>query len=782
MGAVPVFYPIWYTTADFARVQPICMYHREQEPDPDDPVGIRNYHVLARARIEVDAAGAMCAGVLEDEVPHPPAQLEEAARPRTLLRITADDCYKLYVNGVFVAEGPAPAYPEHYYFNTIDITFYLHGGANVLAVHLYYQGLLNRVWNSRDGRMGVAADVLALDARGAVASCSEPVWHYRVTQAFGLGSTVGYDTQFLEDFDARLWDEDWAGEGFDDSAWQPMVKAAWADYALEPQPTKMLEHRELEPVAVTTAPAAHANPSSTGSPSTTVLRADFGREVVGALMLRAIGCTGATVTIRVGEELNPDGSVRYDMRCNCRYEETWTLSEHGGYDRPRPCTLEQFDYKAFRYVELLVPAGVQLRTQDIRVRERCYPLDESLCTLETSDRWLGPIFTMCKRAVRLNTQDAYLDCPSREKGQYLGDAVVVGAAQMWLSGSTEMMDKAIDQFAQTAELVDSGLMSDAPGSFMQEIADYSLMYGLMVWNRYRMTGDRAALAARYKTVRGVLDHFERFARADGLLEQVDDKWNLVDWPENLRDGYDFPLTRPRVAPGCHNVINALYVGACRTLAQIEGMLGLPCTRDWRRLRTAFQRAFFRPGQDGRGLFVDAEGSEHASLHANLYPLYFGLCPAEAEQGIADFLVEKGLCCGVLLSYFYLKALARVGRYEDVYATLVNETEHGWVNMLREGATTCWEAWGADQKWNTSLCHAWACAPIPVLIEDIAGLVPDPTAPEGFRFEPHVPEALERFELTVPFRGVRYRVTRTDSAGGGADGARLTLVKEGTYPQ
>ena len=34
MGTVPEFDPTWYTTADFARVQPICMYHREQEPDP----------------------------------------------------------------------------------------------------------------------------------------------------------------------------------------------------------------------------------------------------------------------------------------------------------------------------------------------------------------------------------------------------------------------------------------------------------------------------------------------------------------------------------------------------------------------------------------------------------------------------------------------------------------------------------------------------------------------------------------------------------------------------
>ena len=65
--------------------------------------------------------------------------------------------------------------------------------------------------------------------------------------------------------------------------------------------------------------------------------------------------------------------------------------------------------------------------------------------------------------------------------------------------------------------------------------------------------------------------------------------------------------------------------------------------------------------------------------------------------------------------------AERGQYDMVYELLVNEGEHGWVNMLREGATTCFEAWGKDQKWNTSLCHPWASAPIPILIEEIAGV-------------------------------------------------------------
>lgn len=82
-------------------------------------------------------------------------------------------------------------------------------------------------------------------------------------------------------------------------------------------------------------------------------------------------------------------------------------------------------------------------------------------------------------------------------------------------------------------------------------------------------------------------------------------------------------------------------------------------------------------------------------------MYFHLLPEADEEKILTFMKQKGFSCGVMLSYFVLRVFAERGQYDMVYELLVNEGEHGWVNMLREGATTCFEAWGKDQKWNTS---------------------------------------------------------------------------------
>lgn len=98
--------------------------------------------------------------------------------------------------------------------------------------------------------------------------------------------------------------------------------------------------------------------------------------------------------------------------------------------------------------------------------------------------------------------------------------------------------------------------------------------------------------------------------------------------------------------------------------------------------------------------------------------------ASGTLSIGRLIKVKQLSCGVQFSYFALKALANLGEYETELELITNESEHSWVNMLREGATTCFEAWGKDQKWNTSLCHPWASAPIIAIVEDLAPNHPD----------------------------------------------------------
>lgn len=660
-----------------------------------------NLHVLVRARVTLPAG-------------------------RWTLLLSAGDYYHAWLGGEWLGQGPAPGVPEAYWYQEYPVE----GGREItLALHLYYQGLVNRVWNSGDGRFGVWA-VLCREDGEAV---REIRWRYTVCDAYS-GGTVGYDTQFLEDFDSRRFPEGWEKPEFDDNHWHPMLPAPGLNYKMLPQPTAPLQHTKVEAVSRREVPGG--------------VLLDFGRERVGTLFARALGHDGDMLTLRFGEELDEAGRVRFAMRCNCRYEERWTLREGES-------VLHPYDYKAFRYAEILGLEQSGVTLEDCRLQERHYPMPEDLCVFSCGRDELEDVFRICKNAVRCGSQESFLDCPSREKGQYLGDAIITARSQVWLTGKTDLLRKCIGDFIRSAK-TDPGLLAVAPGSLRQEIADFSLLFPALPLTDYAFTGDREFLRSCYPAVAGMTDRFGQYARPDGLLENVSHAWNLVDWPEDARDGYDFPLTRPVVGEGCHNVVNALWFGALLMKERMERILGLPVSSRSQQVARAFHRTFFRPAS---GLFADSEESEHCSLHANGYAACFGLLGPDQVDVYEALLLTPGRHAGPFPQYFALRGLARLGRYGALYRLLTRTDEYGWRNMLREGATACFEAWGKDQKWNTSLCHPWASGFIPLLIEEIAGLHPDPSAPEGLRYEPHPPEEMGDFILHAPLRGRLLRVER-----------------------
>ena len=107
-------------------------------------------------------------------------------------------------------------------------------------------------------------------------------------------------------------------------------------------------------------------------------------------------------------------------------------------------------------------------------------------------------------------------------------------------------------------------------------------------------------------------------------------------------------------------------------------------------------------------------------------------------------MNKGMVCGVYMSYFLMRGLCKLGKYEYVYDLITSTGENSWYNMIRDGATACIEAWGKDKKDNTSFCHPWASAPITVLIEDILSVSLD-----GSVGEHHLPKKAGRLKMKLP---------------------------------
>ena len=330
----------------------------------------------------------------------------------------------------------------------------------------------------------------------------------------------------------------------------------------------------------------------------------------------------------------------------------------------------------------------------------------------TDNEELKQILKLCSDTVKYGTQENYVDCPTREKGQYLGDVSIAARAQAVLTGRTDMIRKAIGDFCETAFVCD-GLLAVSGSSFMQEIADYSLQLPATVMWVYKLDGDKEFL----RKVEPYMTRLYRlkYETADGLIEGVTDKWNLVDWPQNLRDGYDFPLTKP-IGSGVHNTLNAFWCGFLDSMDALYQVLELPRTNRTARAKAAFVDAFYCKDT---GLFVDAPGSRHSAIHTAVLPLLFEIGTSDEalkKRLIAEIKRKSLSAMGVYMAYFALAALIRHG--ELALAEALTVDSGCWLNMLAEGATTTFEAWGKDQKWNTSLFHPWATAPAIVFAEGV----------------------------------------------------------------
>ena len=647
-----IFFGKWISDAELAALEPRNVFFRQLERVHLDCSEHRNRHVLYRRRFTLDA-------------------LPTSA----VIYVSADDYYKLYINGRFVAQGPAPSYHFRQNYNVIDVAEYLIEGENVIAVHTLYQGLINRVWQSGDRRHGLLLDLVA---DGETVLSSDESFLVCTHSAYTEMGTAGYDTQFLERYDSRAREVGFEAPAFDDSYWTAASICRHDDHTMLAQKSRMLVFETVAPVSVT---------KEAGR-----VVCDFGSTYVGYLVARAKGADGQVVTIRCAQELWEDGSLRHTLRANCTYEEEWVLS--GGED-----VLDWYDYKAFRYAELVLPEGVELIDVHFTARHYPFALKARLADAFADDERLVRIWELCTHTLRYGVQEVIQDCMEREKGFYLGDGCYTALTQMLLAGDDTMVRKLIDDAFSTAAVTDT-LLTVLDCSLMQEIAEYPLiMISLLLWH-YRLTGDGADLCDNYEKAKRLMDAYRRDYERDGLLTDLD-RWCVVEWPKNFQDDYDVDVTEGKVCTEPHIAINAYYLYALRVMNAIAETLGEGAYRDETPLYEAFLAAFY---DEASGLFTDGLHTEHKSMIGNMYAYAFGLCPSEeSRRAVLCMLDARGISSVSLFGTFpILMRLMKDGEVERVRRALLDEG--AWLRMLREGATTTYEGWGRDTKWNTSLFH------------------------------------------------------------------------------
>ena len=435
----------------------------------------------------------------------------------------------------------------------------------------------------------------------------------------------------------------------------------------------------------------YQSPASVQAVASGVTRLDFGRDAFGWLEVRGAGAGD----VRLGEKLTADGRIDLKPGGTIRAAQVKDVAFGAAWARvplaPDVRNTTGTNGRAiavrlpadvgvvvpFRYAE--VPSGVEARRVAVAwpMRQKVKWSADGLGLPDETAARLDRLFDFCAYSIRATSfAGVYVD-GDRERIPYEGDVYGNMLGQLYgVDGDPELARRSIRHLLR----------------YPTWPAEWQMHLVLCVWEDWHFTGETNFVAEVYgslreKTLIGLV------APDDVLIRSA--PGTIVDWPAGERDGYD-------MAAPYNAVVNAFHYRALREMGDLARALGYA------------DEAAFYAARAAAVLYRDGVGSSHASLHANVAALDFGLVPEAHVAHVADFIAGKGMACSPYFAQYLLEALFKSGRRDAAIALLVSEGPRSWLGMLRQGATMTMEAWSLDAKPNQDWNHAWGAAPANLL--------------------------------------------------------------------
>ena len=449
---------------------------------------------------------------------------------------------------------------------------------------------------------------------------------------------------------------------------------------------------------------------------------DFGKDCFAALELQIeTPEPGRQIKVHLGESLGgagtvnrkPGGSVRYHCATvELKAGETLYRPALGkGDSRRMPVSIGPV--MPFRYVELEnAPSG--LKAQNVRQLMVHYPFDDAAADFSCSDAKLNAVWSLCKHTIKASSFCGIFVDGDRERLPYEADAYINQLG--WYACTT---DTTLPRYSREYLIRKPTWPTE-----------WILFSVLMAWEDYLYTGDTESVRKFYDDLcaKTLVD----LARSDGLISTVEPPFpeevgrkihigkirDIVDWPGSERDGY-------KMLP-VNAVVNAFHIRALQVMSKLAAAIDKQS--DARRFSTAAERASetfnMKLFNQETGLYIDGEGATHSSLHANMFPLAFGLVPPERRRQVTTFVRSRGMACSVYGAQFLLEALFKNGEAEHALALITAPGDRSWRHMFEDvGATMTLEAWDAKYKGNLDWNHAWGAAPANILPRYVLGVRP-----------------------------------------------------------
>jgi hypothetical protein len=377
----------------------------------------------------------------------------------------------------------------------------------------------------------------------------------------------------------------------------------------------------------------------------------------------------------------------------------------------------------FRYCEITNCPG-KLKKSMIRQIAVHYPFNNNASHFTSSDHILNDVWELCKYSIKATSFcGIYID-GDRERKPYEGDSSI-----------NQITHYSVDREFTLARNSHEYLLRHSTWP-----TEWKMHSVFMAWADYLYTGNIESLSESYDILK-TKKTLESQAREDGLLNTQGMR-DITDWPPGERDGFKFsPI---------NTVVNAFYYKTSVLMADIACALGKQKDTDRfqgnaEKVKKAFNEKLF---DKKRGVYMDGEGQDHSSLHANMFPLAFGLVPEERRKSVVRHIKSRGMACSVYGAQYLLEALYEAGEEDYALSLMTSMDVRSWYNMIKKGATITLEAWDVKFKSNLDWNHAWGAAPGNIIPRFLMGVRPLAPGFEKILIEPR-PGWLKSATATIP---------------------------------
>ncbi len=653
-----------------------------------------------------------------------------------VIHLSADNRYRLFVNGEPVCSGPARGDLAHWNFETINIAPYLHSGNNTLAAEVWNMGEYAAVaqvsnqtafvvqGDGKEEELVNTNNTWKVYADSAYAPCS--VDNGRRLQTYmviGPGDSVR----------AGRYPWGWQSPSYNDTGWRkavyiapPVPHGVGSDniWTLTPRTIPLMEETQQRILSIRRIEGMKqadfikgSHPVTLPPHSTVRLLLDQTFNTVAYPQLAVSGGKGSLIKLSYAEALFDtagDKGNRNEIEGKTFRGNYDVFLPDGGANRMfRPLW-----FRTYRYMQVEVTTGDEpLVIEDLYGMYTGYPFKQ-VATFQSSDTSLQSLWNVGWRTARLCAGETYFDCPYYEQLQYEADTRIQSLISLYVTGDDRLMRKAITDFYNSR--VSDGLTQGRyPSSRLQVIPPFSLFWVSMLYDYTMHRRDDAFIKQNLQAVKGVLYWYEQHIDTSRNMLGAMNWWNFADWASSFPGG-----TPPGANDGNSAVITLQYAYTLQQAAALFSYFKQPAeAAHYAALAAQMNKGTyahcFNKTKEAMG---DTPEKRIFSQHASIMAILSGcLSKQEIPSVMKTILYDTSLTQATFYYRFYLvQALKKAGMANLYYSQLTP-----WRDMIQKGLTTFAE----NPDPTRSDCHAWSASPLYDFLATLCGITP---ASPGFR--------------------------------------------------